>query len=185
MRPRIRYPRMILVALTFALTYALLAERHVLGLKTLLAPIGYIGTFFAGMMYTCGFTAAPAMAILLLIAKEQNMLAASLIGAAGSLIADLVLFRFFKIAFNKELKGLARGRFIRRLLHIHGKSPGFFKKYIVPAVGAAVIASPFPDEIGISLLATSDKVTTKWFSVISYTLSAIGIFAILLVGRVL
>jgi len=52
------------------------------------------------------------------------------------------------------------------------------RKIMLPALAAAVIASPLPDEIGISLLA-SQKMESKKFLPISFTLNFLGIAGIM------
>ena len=44
-------------------------------------------------------------------------------------------------------------------------------------IGAIIIASPFPDEIGVSLMGIS-KMKTYQFILISFLLNAIGIFLV-------
>jgi hypothetical protein len=64
----------------------------------------------------------------------------------------------------------------------HFKPSAFTRKYLIPIVAGFIIASPLPDEIGISMLAISKSVSTKKFAVISYLLNTGGIIAILLIG---
>jgi len=48
-----------------------------------------------------------------------------------------------------------------------------------------VIASPLPDEIGVSLLAGTTKISTRTFAILSYFLNTAGIFIVLLAGKVI
>ena len=48
---------------------------------------------------------------------------------------------------------------------------------MLPIIGAIIIASPFPDEIGVSLMGLS-KLSTPKFIFISYILNSIGLFLI-------
>ena len=51
-------------------------------------------------------------------------------------------------------------------------------------MGGLIIASPFPDELGIGLLGFS-KMRTRWFVLLSFTFNFIGIFLIGLVAKTL
>lgn len=62
------------------------------------------------------------------------------------------------------------------------RAPNPLKKYLIVILAGFIIASPLPDEIGVSLLASSGIISMKKFSVISYVLNTLGIFAILFIG---
>ena len=49
-------------------------------------------------------------------------------------------------------------------------------------VAGFIIASPLPDEIGVTMIAASKSISAKVFSVISYVLNTAGIFVILMIG---
>jgi hypothetical protein len=49
---------------------------------------------------------------------------------------------------------------------------------MLPVIGAIIIASPLPDEVGISLMGLS-KISTPKFIFISYILNSIGLFLII------
>jgi hypothetical protein len=49
--------------------------------------------------------------------------------------------------------------------------------WFVPFFGAVIIASPFPDEIGVSMLGMS-KLGSRYFLLISFVFNSLGIFII-------
>jgi len=53
---------------------------------------------------------------------------------------------------------------------------------MLPVTGAVIIASPFPDELGVTLLGLS-RVRNIHFLVVTYLLNTIGIFLIVLLAR--
>lgn len=59
------------------------------------------------------------------------------------------------------------------------KTPYF--SWLLPVIGAAVIASPLPDEAGVSLLGLS-KIRKWQFFAITFALNAVGIFLIVSVA---
>ena len=179
---RIKYPKFLLLVLTFVLAYILFRGRNFLPLRSFLLSLGYLGTFLAGILFTYGFTAAPATAILLILAKEQNILLAGFISGFGALVGDLLIFGFIRHSFADELEKIFNEPLI---LHINKRTPKLLKKYFILALSGFIIASPLPDEIGVSLLAASRTISTKVFSIIAYILNTAGIFVILFVGNLI
>ncbi len=176
---RIKYPKFILLASTFILAYILFKSQEFEALQQIISRLGYLGTFIAGSFFTYGFTAAPATALLLILGKQQNILIAALIGGFGALFGDWIIFNFIRTSFQDELEKLENERITKYLKRI---TPNIIEKYLLPVIAGFIIASPLPDEIGVSMLALLKDVKTKTFMVISYCLNTIGIWIILLIG---
>ena len=179
---RIKYPKLLLLLLTFVIAYILFSGKTYLPFYNFLKTLNYLGVFLAGVFFAYSFTAAPATAILLILAKEQNILLTGFIAGFGALLGDLVIFRFIRHSFADEIKKLSKEK---TLNSINNKFPNVLKKYLIPVLACFIIASPLPDEIGVSLLATSRFISTKIFSIISYTLNTAGIFIILIIGNLI
>lgn len=177
-----KYPKFLLLFLTFLIAYLLFYGRAYEPLHDFIISAGYLGTFLAGIFFAYGFTAAPATAIFLILSKEQNFLLAGLIGGLGALIADLVIFSFIRTSFKDEISKLSQERIVQNL---NNHTPNLLKKYLLPVFAGFIIASPLPDEIGVSLLAASKAISMKIFSAISYMLNTAGIFVILMIGSAL
>jgi uncharacterized membrane protein YdjX (TVP38/TMEM64 family) len=148
-------------------------------LQQVLLDLNYLGSFFAGIFFVYGFTAAPATAILLIIAKQQNIIISCLVAGIGSLIGDLIIFKIIRHSFQDEIDELSKEEIS---LQIGRSIPGSLKKYLAVIFAGIIIASPLPGEIGVSLLAISTKISQKTFIVLSYVLNTIGIFVILWIG---
>lgn len=176
---KLTYPKFLILIFTFALAYLIFIERDFTPFHDFLFSLGYLGTFLAGLFYTSGFTAAPATAVLLILSEEQNIFFAGLIAGFGALSGDLIIFKFIRFSFVDEIKKLSKEKAIN---NVHQKIPKFLQKYFILLVAGFIIASPLPDEIGVSLLAVSKSISAKLFSVISYLLNTVGIFLILLIG---
>src|SRR3989338_1798917 len=179
---KIKYPKFLLLLLTFMLAYLLFYNRTYEPFHDFVASLSYIGTFISGALYVYGFTAAPATALLLILAKEQNIILASLVGGLGALIGDLIIFSAIRHAFADEIEKLFEEEIVK---YIHSKTPSFVKKYLVPAAVVFIIASPLPDEVGIALLAATRNISLRLFSVFSYLINTVGIFVVLYIGRVI
>ena len=59
-----------------------------------------------------------------------------------------------------------------------------FFRWLTFLVGGLIIASPFPDELGISLLGFS-KMRTSWFIPLSFAFNFVGILLVGLVAKAL
>jgi len=55
-------------------------------------------------------------------------------------------------------------------------------RWIIPLVGALIIASPLPDEIGVTMLGLS-KVKNSYFILLSFVLNSAGILIIGLIAK--
>ncbi|MFA5853634.1 MAG: hypothetical protein WC866_00970 [Patescibacteria group bacterium] len=135
-----------------------------------------IGSFVAGVFFTSAFTTAPAIIALGEIsALGGSAWSTAAIGALGAVLGDLILFTIVKDRLSehmathlKNTKGWSSFSFLMSTKSLRWLS--FF-------IGGLIIASPFPDELGVSLLGIS-KMRTSWFVVLSYTFNFIGILAI-------
>ena len=174
-----KYPKFLLLFITFLIAYLLFSGRTNPKFHVFIVSLGFLGTFLTGILFVYGFTAAPATAIFLILAKEQNILLAGMIGGLGALLGDLFIFNFIRHSFKDEIKKLYREKII---VYTNHKTPSFLKRYLLPVVAGFIIASPLPDEIGVTMLAASKSISAKVFSVISYVLNTAGIFVILMIG---
>ena len=177
---QIKYPKFFLLFCTFILAYIIFQERHFAPFHDFLFGLGYVGTFFAGMMFTYGFTSGPAIATFLILGEEQNIPVAAFIGGLGALIGDLTIFRFIRHSFHDELKKLSREKFIRFFNKIIPRS---IQKVLLPFLGALIIASPLPDELGVTLLATSSVVSGRGFTILSFVMNTLGILVMMYIGK--
>lgn len=173
-----KYPKLLALILSIILAYFLFLGKSLEPWHDFLFSLGYVGIFIAGLLYAYGFTAAPATAILLILAKEQNIILAGLVAGLGALFSDLILFKFIRHSFLDEIRRLSQQKLF---IYMKSKKSFIFQKYLLPILGAVLIASPLPDEIGVSLLASSN-ISNKHFYVLSYILNTLGIFIILFIG---
>src|SRR3989344_3821306 len=101
------YPKFLLLFITILIAYLIFLGRISQPLNNFILSAGYFGVFLAGIFFTYGFTAAPATALLLLMAERENMIAAGLIGGLGALIGDLLIFSFIRVSFADEIEKLS------------------------------------------------------------------------------
>jgi uncharacterized membrane protein YdjX (TVP38/TMEM64 family) len=180
---KIRYPKLLLLIATFILAYFIFYNRSYPPFNALLLSLGYIGVFIAGFFYAYGFTAAPATAVLLVIAHQYNVITAALIGGLGALISDLIMFYFIRFTVADELRKLSRTKVVRELEFEEGLLFGHLKKYATAAFAGFLIASPLPTEVGVTMIVAMKRMSPKKFAIIAYLLHTAGILIILTIGN--
>lgn len=137
--------------------------------------LGYVGILFAGIFFVSIFTVAPATLVLLRFAQIYDPVLIAIISGVGAVIGDYLIFRFFRDNLIEELKPVFRKFGIYRIFNFLQKR---YFSWILPVLGAIIIASPLPDEIGVGLMGLS-KLKNWQFLIISFILNSIGIFSIL------
>ncbi len=145
-----------------------------------ISSLGNLGVFFTGIFFVSIFTVAPATVILFSLAQKFSPASVALFAGLGAVVGDYLIFRFLKDRVFSELQPLFKGlggSYLKKFFH----TPYF--AWILPILGAAIIASPLPDEIGISMMGLS-KVKNWQFALISWVLNTAGIFIILSVVQV-
>jgi len=140
-----------------------------------LGTLGYIGAFIAGILFVSTFTVATGALILLILAETLHPIEIGIIAGLGAVVGDIIIFRFIKDNLASEITDIYNHvdnkKHLKKLFH----SPYF--SWTLPVLGAIMIASPLPDELGISLMGLS-KLRTIPFMIISFILNSIGIFLI-------
>lgn len=144
-----------------------------------LGNLGFAGAFIAGIFFVSTYTALPAGYVLFELAKDYNAMEIALVAGIGSMLGDYVIFRFVKDHVMEEIKPLFahfNRPFIRQLF----RTPYF--AWLVPLLGAAIIMSPLPDEVGIAMLGAS-KLKNGHFMAVTYLLNVTGIFFVVLLAK--
>jgi membrane protein YqaA with SNARE-associated domain len=152
-------------------------------LHDMLASFGdawILGSFIAGIFFTSIFTAAPAIAVILLIAQDANMWLVALVASLGSLVGDFIMFRFARDRFAHYLKELIRYEMkTHRLSSIMRMRP---LRWVILLIGALIIASPLPDELGVALLGFA-RLSSSMFAPLAFVANFLGIAAITLFAQ--
>ena len=139
------------------------------------------GSFVAGAFFTSVMTTAPAIAVLGVLSLHGNLFLVALVGGLGAVCGDYLIFAFVRDRLGDDLAYLIK----------RNGSPRFFKifhrksfRWVLQFVGALIIASPLPDELGLVLLGIT-KMSARRFLAVSYAFNATGIFLIGLAARAL
>lgn len=133
-----------------------------------------IAVFLAGLFFTSAFTTPISIVFLGNLAQSVPLPTLAVVGAVGAMLGDFVIFKFVRDRLQEDVRYvMSRGDHTRIRKVFHTK----LVRQLVPFLGALVIASPLPDEIGIAMMGLS-KMRTRLFLPISFIFNAIGILAI-------
>lgn len=167
-----RYKNTGLLIVSVALLFYLAETPFVERVIVTMGSFGYVGSFISGIFFVSTFTVVPAGVVLYHIAESLNPLGVALSAGLGAVIGDFIIFRFFKDHVFEELRPIFSKLGNHPILRIFS-TPYF--AWILPVLGAFIIASPFPDEVGIGLMGLSRMKSWK-FLVLTFVLNATGIF---------
>jgi len=179
---RYHYKNLTYLALSILLALLLLQINVFRSWLSHLGNLGYIGAFIGGMLFISTFTVSIGTVILFALAKYLNPIEIGLIAGLGAVIGDLFVFRFIRSQeLNKEIKHFFDYFGGDKISHlIHSK----YFSWTLPVIGALIIASPLPDELGVSLMGISRMKTYK-FILLSFILNSLGIFLVVSISAVI
>ncbi|MBI4150623.1 hypothetical protein HY492_00700 [Candidatus Woesearchaeota archaeon] len=177
---KFQYPKLVLLVIAILLAYWIFSRPDITASIVALGGMQYLGIFIAGLLFAFGFTTPFAVGFFL-IAAPSNPVLAAMVGGLGALISDVVIFGTIKLTFMDEFRRIKHSWAIRSIDRFltHGVN-GKLRVYLTYAFAGFVIASPLPDELGVSLLAGFSKLHPLKFALISYACNTIGILVMLL-----
>lgn len=146
-----------------------------------LGDLGYLGAFIAGILFVSTFTVSTGAVILLVLAEKLSAAEIGIIAGLGAVVGDLTIFRFIKDSLLDEITPIYNylgGKHVTAVLHTK------YFSWTFPVFGALVIASPLPDELGVSLMGIA-KMKTSQFIILSFILNAIGIFLVVSASKLI
>lgn len=139
-------------------------------------PLRFISEIMAGILYTSFLTSPISVAMLVVLAEDNNPIITALLAGVGAVLGDLLILRFFREKLSSDLNMVSKELQLKKI-------NGFLQKlrldFVVPLMGAIIIASPFPDELGLIMLGIS-KLRYQEIALISYILNTAGILLIVL-----
>jgi len=152
-------------------------------IKNLLAStqeMEFIGSFIAGMFFTSIFTTAPAIVALGEIAQlSSSIVPVAIFGSFGALCGDLIIFRFMRDRLGKDIMHLIKNSgngWLKSVIRLK------FFRWLTFFLGALVIASPLPDELGLTMMGFS-KTRTSLFIPVSLIFNFLGILIISIIAK--
>jgi uncharacterized membrane protein YdjX (TVP38/TMEM64 family) len=177
-----KYPKLLLFLICIILSYLLFSNASFDNYLIHLEGYSYLGVFIAGVLFSFGFT-SPFSAGLLLVMNPENIYLASIVGGAGCLIGDMLIFKFVKVSFEREFSRLKKER---PFLFLKSQARRVLKPklwhYVLFVLAGFFFASPFiPDEAAVTLLAGMSSISAKKLALISFVCNTLGILFLLLI----
>lgn len=169
----------ILLLLSIAIAFYLSGQDFFRNNLLELGKFGYLGAFFAGMLFVWIFTMPIGLLILLTLSTYLNPWEIAAVGGLGALFGDFIIFKFVKDDLSEDASRLYKKYGGDHLTHVLRSK---YFHWTLPVIGAIIIASPFPDEIGVSLMGISKMGTFK-FVLVSFILNTLGILLVLEAGN--
>lgn len=142
-------------------------------------PVQFLAEFIAGMLFTSILTTPFSFALFLVLAENIDPLQIAVIGGLGACLGDMLIVSIFRNSFFDDFKTLEKTLKLKRLFHFFHHS---HFNHLAPILGVLVIASPFPDELGLMLLGAS-KLKTIQLAILTFTINAGAIYFIVMLAR--
>lgn len=166
-----KYRNTILLTMAMVLLVVFADHAIVHGIISGISGLKFFGIILAGMFYVSTFTIVPATLLLSEMSKIYGFWETVLLATIGALIGDFLIFRFIRDTVSEELKPILESLGKEKHLVMLFKSPLF--AWLLPVIGAIIITSPLPDELGLSIMGVS-KMNSRKFIVIVGILDFIG-----------
>lgn len=170
-----RYKNLTLLAISIVVFFILAQTSSVQTAIANFGEWGYAGAIILGIFSVMTFTAAPALTVLYAFSEHLNPIELALLAGLGSVIGDFIIFSFFKDTIFTELEPIIERISHSPVAHI------FHSRYflwLTPVIGALIIASPLPDELGVPLL-SGNKIKKWHFIILTFILNSTGIWLLL------
>jgi hypothetical protein len=135
---------------------------------------GVMGCFIAGLFFTSVFTVGPASVGLVMLSQTLPPFQVALWGAVGSVCGDLILFIFMRDKVSRELSDIVKNSEYHQVTSFFRLG---FVRVLAPVLGALIIASPLPDELGLALMGLS-RTRMALVVPISFVMNFLGILAL-------
>src|SRR3989344_1626456 len=164
-----------IVLLSIMLAVLLVKTQALARILTSTKEMEIIGSFIAGMFFTSIFTTVPAIVTLGEIAQANSVILTAFFGGMGAVVGDLIIFRFVRDRFSEDLMALVATKSGKARLKSLFRLKIF--RWLTFLIGGIIIASPLPDELGISFLGFS-KTKTSLFIPLSFLFNFFGILII-------
>lgn len=163
--------------ISLSLGWWLVKSGYLQGLLDSIVPFKVFAEVTAGVFYTSFLTSPLSVGMLFVLAKDNNPIMTALLAGVGAVIGDIIILKFFK---SKEVSQDIN--IVSRQLQLK-KISNFLKRFrldfFIPAIGVIIVASPFPDELGLMMLGASNF-RFRDIVIITYILNTAGILLLLI-----
>ena len=177
----LKYPNLAIFFSVLLVTFLWWQSGDLQNLIGNIGSFGYLGALMAGVFYVSTFTVIPAAVILTILSEQLGVFPVVLLGGIGAMIGDYLIFKFVRDGLSDELKRIFYKVGGSSLLRFHYIAHTKYFAWLSPVIGALIIASPFPDELGVGIFGIY-KLDSKKFALLAFLFHAIGIFILVSFG---
>lgn len=171
-----KHKNLIMLIIGLCLAIVLIKSPLAPNLTPHLEQFGYFSAFLAGGFFASTFTVAIGVLAITAIAPLYNPLLLVIIGALGAVTTDFLIFKLVRHKAKAHVDPIYSlfpyHQHVRKILHTK------FFGWTLSLVGAIILASPLPDELGISLMGLS-TIKNRQFFIISYLSHLFGLATLL------
>ncbi len=143
------------------------------------AQFGIVGSFVEGFFFTSVLTTIPAIVAIFQSASYVPAWELALLGGLGAVCGDLLIFRFVRSRLVERILRAALHPRIVWVGRVIARGPLW---WLGPLCGMVIIASPFPDELGLLMMGLS-QIRLISFIPLAFVANAAGIFLIALTAQ--
>ena|SRR3989344_2440542 len=173
------YPKITVLIFCIVLSYVLFSSEKLTFWLDNLNQFNYVSSFIAGLLFSYGFSAPFAVGFFLKL-NVSNPLPLALVAGFGALLSDLLIFKLIKFSMMDEFNRIKKTKPLKLVNFLLKKRFGSRALSYLSAIFAGIIiASPLPDELGVSMLSGLTTIKLHKFAVISYICNTFGILVML------
>lgn len=177
---KFKYPKLTIFAICIIAAYFIFKEPLIVEKISGLNELSYLGMFIAGLFFSFGFTTPFAIGFFL-TAHPDSIVLAGLLGGFGAMLSDFAIFKIIKFSFMDEFNRLERTKPFKESIHmIKHNIKKKIRNYLLYLTAGFIIASPLPDELGVTMLAGLTHIRLSLFALISFVGNTSGILIILI-----
>ena len=170
------YPKLFALITCIILAYILFQSSGITSWLEKINDLSYLGVFVAGVLIAFGFTAPFAIALFLMM-EPSNIFLAAIIGGIGSTLTDVLILRWIRFSLLDEFHKIRKSHIAKKIRQIVNNNVQIkVKHYLLYVFAGIVIASPLPDEIGVTMLAGLTVIKENklvWISFVLHTLATL------------
>lgn len=160
--------------LSLSLAWWLVKNGYIRGLIDTILPLKLVAEIAAGVFYTSFLTAPISIAMLVILAEQNNPILTAALAGLGAVLGDFLIVKFFREKISSDLKEISKQFHLQK---VNGILQKLHLDFLTPLIGAIIVASPLPDELGLMMLGAS-RLTYREIALLSYILNTAGMLLI-------
>ena len=174
---KFKYPKLAILAVCIIAAYFLFSLNPVKEFMNS-SEENFLGVSVAGFLFSFGFTTPFAIGAFVTM-NPQNIFLSAIIGGFFAMLADLTIFSVIKMSFMDEFRRLGGTKTMKNLISLEPSMSEKMKHYLFYIFAGIIIASPLPDEIGVTMLAGFGRIKMIPLAFLGFACNSVGILIML------